>query len=141
MVRFHLYYIRLAIILTILAIKLRPAITLYQVRWKLPNQKDAYDLQQDFLAESHWEELIRWQEILVPFRELCKQEEGRAQKDGREGQYGSLSRVLHGMNFMNDVLSKAQEEVNEPGVDRELTDHYNTGINVAYLKLESTSSC
>jgi hAT family protein len=89
--------------------------------------------------------LIRWQKILVPFRELCEQEEGRAQKLGREGQYGTLWRVLHGMNFMYDVLEKAQAEVNRPEIDDEefetedyleKTEHYNTGINMAVLKLD-----
>jgi hAT family C-terminal dimerisation region len=40
------------------------------------------------------------------------------------------------MNFMYDVLAKAQAEVNEPPVDLEKTDHYNTGINTAVLKLD-----
>jgi hypothetical protein len=80
--------------------------------------------------------LIRWRDILVPFRELCEQEEGRAQKLGQEGQYGTLWRVLYGMNFMSDVLEKVQEEVNKPQVDLEQTEHYNTGINTAWLKLE-----
>jgi len=35
-----------------LAIKLRATITLYQTRWKLPNQQGAYDLRQDFLQEA-----------------------------------------------------------------------------------------
>ena len=95
------------------------------------------------MTEVDWEQLIRWQKILVPFRELCEQEEGRAQKIGREGQYGTLWRVLHAMNFMYDVLEKAQEEVNGSGVDDEEnedyleeTEHYNTGINMAVLKLD-----
>jgi hypothetical protein len=119
-----------------LAIKLRAAITLYQTRWKLPNQQGAYDLRQDFLQEADWEDLIRWQKILVPFRELCEQEEGRAQRVSQEGQYGALWRVLHGMNFMYDVLEKAQEEINKSNADFERTEHYNTGINTAWLKLE-----
>jgi hypothetical protein len=122
--------------LEILALKLRAAIELYQLRWKLPSQKDAYDLRQDFLTEDDWADLTRWQKILVPFRELCVQEEGRAQKLGQEGQYGTLWRVLHGMNFMSNVLEKAQAEVNEPQVDLEQTEHFNTGINTAWLKLE-----
>jgi hypothetical protein len=40
------------------------------------------------------------------------------------------------MNFMYDVLAKAQAEVNEPPVDLEKIDHYNTGINTAVLKLD-----
>jgi hypothetical protein len=80
--------------------------------------------------------LTRWQRLLVPFRELCEQEEGRAQKLGEEGRYGTLWRVLHGMNFMSDVLEKAQDEVNGPQVDLEQTEHFNTGINTAWLKLE-----
>jgi hypothetical protein len=80
--------------------------------------------------------LIRWRDILVPFRGLCEQEEGRAQKLGQEGQYGTLWRVLHRMNFMSDVLEKAQEVVNKPQVDLEQTEHYNMGINTARLKLE-----
>lgn len=64
------------------------------------------------------------------------QEEGRAQKLGQEGRYGTLWRVLHGMNFMSDILGKAQEEVNEPQVDLKKTEHFNTGINTAWLKLE-----
>jgi hypothetical protein len=40
------------------------------------------------------------------------------------------------MNFMSDVLEKAQEEVNKPQVDLEQTEHYNTGINTAWLKFE-----
>ena len=115
---------------------MRAAITLYLTRWKLPNQYGAYDLQQDFLTEADWEDLIRWQKILIPFRELCEQEEGRAQAAGREGQYGTLWRVLHGMNFMYNILEKAQKEVNTPGTDVERTEHYNTGINTAWLKLE-----
>ena len=39
------------ITLEILAIKLHAAIEIYQLRWKLPSQKDAYDLRQDFLTE------------------------------------------------------------------------------------------
>jgi hAT family C-terminal dimerisation region len=81
-------------------------------------------------------QLIRWQEILVPFRELCEQEEGRAQKLGQEGPYGALWRVLHGMNFMSHVLEKARGEVNEPQADPMQTNHYNAGINTAWLKLE-----
>lgn len=80
--------------------------------------------------------MIRWQRILIPFRELCEREEGRAQKVGREGQYGTLWRVLHGMNYMYEVLEKAQKEVNEPGTNLERTEHYNTGINAAWMKLE-----
>lgn len=37
---------------------------------------------------------------------------------------------------MSDILGKAQEEVNEPQVDLEKTEHFNTGINTAWLKLE-----
>lgn len=118
-----------------LAIKLRAAIALYQTRWKLPNQKDAYNLRQDFLTEDDWEDLIRWQKILVPFRELCEQEEGRSQKAGREGQYGTLWRVLHGMNFMYGVLAEEQKEINQAHTDLQRTEHYNTGINTAWLKL------
>jgi len=44
------------------------------------------------------------------------------------------------MNFMYDVLGRAQEEVNEPGVDQELKEHYNTGINAVFLKLEKSTS-
>ena len=73
-----------------LAIKLCAAITLYQTRWKLPNQQGAYNLQQDFLQEANWEDLIRWQKILIPFQKLCEQEEGWAQKVSQEGQYGAL---------------------------------------------------
>jgi hypothetical protein len=40
------------------------------------------------------------------------------------------------MNFMYDVLEKAQAEVNEPEIDLETTEHYNTGINMAVLKLD-----
>ena len=40
------------------------------------------------------------------------------------------------MNFMYDILKKAQKEVNQPETDLERTEHYNTGINTAWLKLE-----
>ena len=86
---------------------------------------DAYGLRQDFLTGDDWADLTRWQRLLVPFRELCEQEEGRAQKLGEEGRYGTLWRVLHSMNFMSDVLEKAQDE-NGPQVDLEQTEHFNT---------------
>jgi hypothetical protein len=85
---------------------------------------EAY-LEQDFLTGDDWEQLIIWQKILVPFRELCEQEEGRTQKLGREGQYGTPWRAFHGINFMHDVRAKAQAEVNELLVDLENTDYYN----------------
>ena len=44
----------------------------------------------------------------------------RAQTLSQEGQYGTLWRVLHGMNFMYDVLEKAQKEINGPQADLEL---------------------
>jgi hypothetical protein len=49
-----------------------------------------------------------------------------------------LWRVLHGMNFMYKVLENAQKEVNDSQsqADLERTEHYNTGINTAWLKLE-----
>ena len=37
---------------------------------------------------------------------------------------------------MSNVLVKAQAEVNEPQVDLEQIEHFNTGINTAWLKLE-----
>ena len=40
------------------------------------------------------------------------------------------------MNFMYDVLKKAQKEANKPQADPEQTKHYNSGINAAWLKLE-----
>lgn len=40
------------------------------------------------------------------------------------------------MNYMYEVLEKAQKEVNEPGTNLERTEHYNTGINAAWMKLE-----
>ena len=40
------------------------------------------------------------------------------------------------MNYMYEVLEKAQEEVNVPGANLERTEHYNTGINAAWMKLE-----
>ena len=94
---------------------------------ELPSQRDAYDLRQDFLTGDDWADLTRWQRLLVPFRELCVQEEGRAQKL-EEGRYGTLWRV---MNFMSDVLEKAQDEVDESQVDLEQTEHFNTDINTA----------
>jgi hypothetical protein len=102
---------------------------------ELPSQRDAYDLRQDFLMGDDWADLTWWQRLLVPFRELCVQEEGRAQKL-EEGRYGTLWRGLHAMNFMSDVLEKARDEVDEPQVDLEQTEHFNTGINTAWLKLE-----
>lgn len=109
---------------------------LYQNRWRQPNQQNSYNLQRDFLKDVDWEDLMRWQKILTPFRQLCEQEEGRAQKAGREGQYGTLQSVITGMNYMYDVLKKAQIEVNEHQDDLEQTEHYNSGINAAWLKLE-----
>ena len=40
------------------------------------------------------------------------------------------------MNFMYDILEKAQEEINEPETDLNQTEYYNTSINTAWLKLE-----
>jgi len=40
------------------------------------------------------------------------------------------------MDFMSNVLEKAQAEANEPQVDLEQTEHLNTGINTPWLKLE-----
>src|SRR2546421_2825818 len=53
------------------AIKLRGAIMLYQNRWRQPNQQNSYNLQRDFLKDVDWEDLMRWQKILTPFRQLC----------------------------------------------------------------------
>jgi hypothetical protein len=47
------------ITLEILALKLRAAIELYRLRWKLPSQKYAYGLRQDFLTEDDWADLTR----------------------------------------------------------------------------------
>ena len=75
---YHIYYYIFLFRHTneILAIKLHVAITLYQLHWKRPNQQDAYDLQQDFLTKDDWEDLIQWQKILIPFRQLYEREEG-----------------------------------------------------------------
>jgi len=40
------------------------------------------------------------------------------------------------MNFMYDVLKKAQEEINKSNANFERTKHYNTSINTAWLKLK-----
>ena len=40
------------------------------------------------------------------------------------------------MNFIYNILEKAQKEANMPGTDFKRTEHYNTGINTAWLKLE-----
>jgi hypothetical protein len=37
---------------------------------------------------------------------------------------------------MYNVLEKAQKEVNLPGTDFKCTEHYNTSINMAWLKLK-----
>jgi len=40
------------------------------------------------------------------------------------------------MNFMYEVLEKAQKEINQPDSNINRTEYYNTGINTAWLKLE-----
>jgi len=40
------------------------------------------------------------------------------------------------MNFIYNVLEKAQEEINKSNADFKWTEYYNTGINTAWLKLE-----
>jgi len=40
------------------------------------------------------------------------------------------------MNFIYNVLKKAQEEINKSDADFKRTEHYNTGINTAWLKLK-----
>jgi hypothetical protein len=41
---------------------------------------------------------------------------------------------------MHDILEKALEEVNEPQIDLEQTEHFNAGINTASLRNTSSTA-
>ncbi|RYC79965.1 hypothetical protein BFJ63_vAg17151, partial [Fusarium oxysporum f. sp. narcissi] len=77
------------------ALKLRNAIELFCAQW----ERDAdYDLSQDFLKRSDWEEIQRFVALLKPFKDATLELEGHA----IHGNYGALWQALEMMDILHN---------------------------------------
>ncbi|KAG7425000.1 hypothetical protein Forpi1262_v014159 [Fusarium oxysporum f. sp. raphani] len=81
------------------ALKLRNAIELFCAQW----ERDAdYDLSQDFLKRSDWEEIQRFVALLKPFKDATLELEGHA----IHGNYGALWQALEMMDILDGLLQE-----------------------------------
>jgi hypothetical protein len=68
----------------LLALKLRDALELYQIRWQKPKNDPRHrDLTKDFHDAEGWAELQRFRDFLEPFYILTKTMEGNANREGK----------------------------------------------------------
>jgi hypothetical protein len=111
------------------ALKLRRAIERYCHNWQAPKEKEAYNLQQDFLDTEDWEELHHFKEILEPFHKVTKRVEGRA----TDGSHGALWEVLPTFDYLFKKLQRASLEIEE--TPELFTDYYRNCVNTAFVKL------
>lgn len=108
------------------ALKLRNAIELFCAQW----ERDAdYDLSQDFLKRSDWEEIQRFVALLKPFKDATLELEGHA----IHGNYGALWQALEMMDILDGLL---QEEKAAVAADpRSYSNYYVAGLDAGYTKL------
>ncbi|KAF6528001.1 hypothetical protein HZS61_008303 [Fusarium oxysporum f. sp. conglutinans] len=102
------------------ALKLRNAIELFCAQW----ERDAdYDLSQDFLKRSDWEEIQRFVALLKPFKDATLELEGHA----IHGNYGALWQALEMMDILDGLL---QEEKAAVAADpRSYSNYYVAGLD------------
>ncbi|KAG7001051.1 putative AC transposase [Fusarium oxysporum f. sp. conglutinans] len=112
------------------ALKLRNAIELFCAQW----ERDAdYDLSQDFLKRSDWEEIQRFVALLKPFKDATLELEGHA----IHGNYGALWQALEMMDILDGLL---QEEKAAVAADpRSYSNYYVAGLDQLSPLLTSPS--
>ncbi|KAF6512765.1 hypothetical protein HZS61_007571 [Fusarium oxysporum f. sp. conglutinans] len=108
------------------ALKLRNAIELFCAQW----ERDAdYDLSQDFLKRSDWEEIQRFVALLKPFKDATLELEGHA----IHGNYGALWQALEMMDILDGLLQEEKAAVAaDPG---SYSNYYVAGLDAGYTKL------
>ena len=94
------------------AVKLKKAIQKYCLSWRPPaNEKNGYDLRQDFLTDSDWKLIEQLVKLLKPFMKMTKRMEGDANASGVEGSYGALWESIISLDTLHKHLLRAEQKL------------------------------
>jgi hypothetical protein len=116
----------------LLALELRGALELYQIRWQKPkNNLRHRDLTKDFVDAEGLAELQRFRDFLEPFYILTKTMEGNANRNDKGGGHGAVWETLKTMDCMFIAFNNAAASYcDEP------ESHAKCAIGCGWVKLE-----